>query len=159
NCAAFQAADEMRLIQRLAYRVTQLRQNHGGFADKDRGVWEESPVWQPLRVCLEELLVTWDWAEAFVALNLVLKPHLDVLYLSEFAELGAVNGDPRLGEVSYSFVQDAEWHRAWSASLVKCILNTNGENRTILKGWIEKWLPAVREAIEGFRPIFEEAAP
>ncbi len=159
NCAAFQAADEMRLVQRLAQRVAQLRRRHGGFGEGDRHSWEEQPIWQPLRSCLERMLVTWDWAEALVASNLVLKPHLDELYLYELVELAAANGDSRLGELFYSFGQDAEWHRAWSRALIACAVHADPGNRNVLNRWIEKWLAPVRHAIQGFAPVFEEMAP
>ena len=159
NCAAFQAADEMRLVQRLAYRVTQLRKKRGKFGEADRNTWEEHPVWQPLRSCLEKMLVTWDWAEALVALNLVLKPHLDHLYLHEFAELAAANGDPRLGELLYSFGQDAEWHRSWSRALIAAAFAENSQNRAVVGRWIDKWRPMAEDAVNGFAPVFESMAP
>src|SRR5690606_3877752 len=74
---AFQAADEMRRIQRLAYRACQLRARDPDFATRSRADWEGDAMWQPLRRAVEQLLVTYDWGEAFTALNLVLKPAFD----------------------------------------------------------------------------------
>jgi len=33
-----------------------------------KSLWENDPLWQPLRQFVERLLVTYDWGEAFVAL-------------------------------------------------------------------------------------------
>ena len=159
NCAAFQAADEMRLIQRLAYRVTQLNKTVGGFGAADRQVWENHEVWQPLRECLERMLVTWDWAEAFVALNVVLKPLLESLYVVEFAELAMANGDTRLSDFLYSFSQDATWHRDWTRNLIRTALEDNPGNRPVLQNWVDKWLPMAHAALEGFAPVFDTLAP
>jgi len=52
----FQAADEMRRIQRLAYRMRQLQGTHPGFGSESKSAWD--PHWQPLRAVIEKLLVT-----------------------------------------------------------------------------------------------------
>jgi hypothetical protein len=48
--AALQAADEMRRVQRIAYRVRQLQQLHHGFATDSRARWQNDTMWQPLRI-------------------------------------------------------------------------------------------------------------
>ena len=35
--------------------------------------WEEDGAWQPLREAVENMLIAYDWGEAFVALNLAVK--------------------------------------------------------------------------------------
>jgi toluene monooxygenase system protein E len=75
--AALQSADEMRRIQRIAYRIRQLQQTYPGFATDGRVLWQTDSMWQPLREVVENLLVAYDWAESFVGLNLVLKPLVD----------------------------------------------------------------------------------
>jgi toluene monooxygenase system protein E len=59
--AALQAADEMRRIQRIAIRMGQLRRVRPTFGDASKQTWEADPAWQPLRRCIERLLVTYDW--------------------------------------------------------------------------------------------------
>jgi hypothetical protein len=44
-------------------------------------------VWQPLREIVEKLLIVYDWSESFVALNLLLKPMFDELFLKHFSDL------------------------------------------------------------------------
>src|SRR5439155_20695750 len=77
--ALFQAADEMRRAERIAYRVRQLHLRSGlagelpersDSLDGVRSRWMTDPAWQPLRETVERLLVTYDWGEAFTALNL-----------------------------------------------------------------------------------------
>ena len=50
------------------------------------------PAWQPLRELIERLLVTYDWGEAFAALNLGAKPVLDAFFLGDVADPGARPG-------------------------------------------------------------------
>ena len=66
---AFQAADEMRRIQRLAYRTCQLQAREPDFASKSRPDWEGHEAWQPLRRAVEQLLVTYDWGESFCSVE------------------------------------------------------------------------------------------
>src|SRR5579863_1811445 len=62
--ALFQAADEIRRIQRLAYRQALLRSTRPGFGAEGKQAWEADPLWQPLRRLVEELLVAYDWGES-----------------------------------------------------------------------------------------------
>ena len=80
--ATFQAADEMRRVQRLAYRMRQLQVTHPDFGRTAQQTWQDDPIWQPLREVIETLLVTWDWGEALVALQFVLKPAFDELFMT-----------------------------------------------------------------------------
>ena len=78
--ATLQAGDEMRRVRRTAYRVRQLQQLYRGFAIDSKALWQTDTLWQPLRIAIEKLLITYDWGESFVALNLVLKPLMDEVF-------------------------------------------------------------------------------
>src|SRR5579884_1773558 len=103
---ALQAADELRRVERLAYRVRQLQIAFPGFAEDSQSRWEHDPVWQPLREVVEKLLVTFDWGECFVALNLTLKPMLDELFMHHLSDLALREGDHLLGQIFYSLNED-----------------------------------------------------
>jgi PAS domain-containing protein len=107
--AMFQAADEMRRIQRIAYRCAQLRAVRPDFGADGRQRWERDPMWQPLREAVERLLVTYDWGEAFTALCLVLKPAIDDVVLVQLAARARSQGDPMLGALLGSLDEDARW--------------------------------------------------
>lgn len=146
---ALQAADEVRRIQRIAYRTAQLRRVHPTFAENARDLWQSADAWQPTRRLVEQMLVTWDWAEAFTALNLCAKPVLDTLLLGELASIARGQGDPSFGDVAFSLNQDCEWHRAWSKALVDLVLSSNAENADVLSRWVEVWLPRAEQAAFG----------
>jgi toluene monooxygenase system protein E len=61
NCAAFQTADEMHRLQRIAYRTAQLHAHRGGRkSTEDVRTWEEADAFQPLHELVERALVTYD---------------------------------------------------------------------------------------------------
>ena len=143
--AAFQAADEVRRIQRIAYRMGQIRQVHPRFGEESRSQWQENPQWQPLRKAIERLLVTYDWGEAFVALNLVMKPIVDELVMVRMAHVADDAGDEVLGKMFFSLAEDCVWHRDWTGALVR-MLAEQPAVAAVMKGWIEHWYPLVRDA-------------
>lgn len=154
---AFQAADEMRRIQRLAYRTCQLQARDPEFAMNSRSDWESSEAWQPLRRAVEHLLVTYDWGESFTALNLVLKPAFDELFMRSFADLARATGDDLLSGLLFSLNEDCRWHREWAAALVRVLVEERPENRFALQGWMAKWDPVVASALAALAPLFESS--
>ncbi len=157
--ATFQAADEMRRVQRLAYRMRQLQVTHSQFGRTAQQTWQDDPIWQPLREVIETLLVTWDWGEALVALQFVLKPALDELFMTQFGRLARAGGDDVLDRMFFSLNEDCAWHRAWSGSLLLTAIRDTPASIPAVERWIETWVPRVSRAIAAFHPIFDEMLP
>jgi toluene monooxygenase system protein E len=159
NCAAFQAADELRRVQRIAYRTVQL----GGrpsdeMARRQQLAWEDAAALQPLRELLERALVAYDWGEAFTLTNLVIKPRIDRLVNQEIAgTLATANGDPILASIHFSLDEDARWHRAWTTALMRHLIDDTPANTEVVSGWIEKWTPLACRALDAFAGILAEA--
>jgi toluene monooxygenase system protein E len=153
--ATLQAGDEMRRVQRIAYRVRQLQLLYPGFASDSRARWQADILWQPLRIAIEKLLICFDWAEAFVGLNLVLKPLIDELFMNHLSDLALREGDYLLGQVFYSLNEDCRWHREWSQALTRMVIEDNSQNIGTIQGWIEKWHPVAARALQAFAPLFE----
>ena len=151
NCNAFQAADSMRWLSHSAYRTKELSLTHAGkgLGQDERRYWETDPAWQGWRELMEKLLVTWDWGEAFVALNLVAKPVIEEAVLRKLGEAGRHNGDTLLGMLTDAQLLDAQRHRRWAAALVKTALATPG-NADVIKAWIAKWEPLADRAIAAY---------
>jgi toluene monooxygenase system protein E len=153
--ATLQAGDEMRRVQRVAYRVRQLQNVDSGFASDSKALWQSNALWQPLRMAIEKLLICYDWAEAFVALNLVLKPLIDELFMNHLSDLALREGDYLLGRILYSLNEDCRWHREWSQALTRTVIDDNTHNIGTIHGWIEKWHPVAARAVQPFAPLFE----
>jgi hypothetical protein len=108
-----------------------------------------------LRIAIEKLLICYDWAESFVALNLVLKPLMDEIFMNHFSDLALREGNYLLGQIFYSLNEDCRWHWEWSQALTRMVIEDHPQNSGIIQGWIEKWHPLAARAVEAFAPLFE----
>jgi toluene monooxygenase system protein E len=157
-CATMQAADEVRRVQRLAYRMVALRRTRPGFGARARDTWEKDPRWQPLRELVERALVTWDANEALIALCLCIKPPFDELFGVFWPELASAAGDPLLAPLAASFHEDALWHRAWSSALVSSLVAEDAARRAAAQRWVDAWAPRTIDALAALDGIFAPAS-
>mgnify|MGYP005846414653 CR=1 FL=1 len=159
NAHTFEGMDNLRILQRIAYRTKMLDKSHPdiGFGREDQKRWEEDAIFQPLREAVEKMLVVYDFGESFSALNLVLKPLLDELFLIQFADLALAHGDHILAEMQGNFYLDTLRTQRWVKELARFSIERNGNNKPLLEGWVEKWFPLAWKGVEGFRPVFEKA--
>ncbi len=151
NCAAYQTGDSLRWLTHTAYRTKELslRFTDLGFGVNERSLWERHAAWQGWRKLVEQALVAWDWAEAFVAMNLVVRPAVEETVLRGLGQAARHNNDMLLGMLTDAQLQDAERHRRWAAALVKMALGT-ADNGKVIAGWIAKWEPLADQAIDSF---------
>jgi len=160
NAAYFQAADEQRRIQWLAYRAKSLSLEHDAelaSSAHTRRRWEEDAVWQPLREAVEKMLIAYDWAEAFAALNLVVKPVFDEIFNVQLAELARAHDDALLGLMLDDFALDMQRSRDWSVALVQYATTQHPENARLLKEWVDEWKPLAYRGMESVVELFVEA--
>jgi hypothetical protein len=141
NCAAFQTADHLRRIQRVAYRTKQLDLAYPAraFGKTERQTWEEHAQWQAMRRGIERLLVAFDWDDAFVGLNLVVKPLCDELTLRQFATVARELGASFDALLADNLFGDAQRSQRWSAALCRFIAAADGGNRAHLAALLGKW--------------------
>ena len=150
NCAAFQTGDQLRRVQRVAYRTKQLDRAYPErlFGKTERIAWEQLPEWQGLRKGIERLLVTFDWDDVFVGLNLVVKPLADELTLRQFAIVARhLNADLDALLAANLFL-DAERSHRWSAALTRFAIADDCANRKHLNALVAKWRPLADEIVE-----------
>jgi toluene monooxygenase system protein E len=158
NVAAFQAGDELRRVQRIAYQTRLLQiARHDDTIGDDRVKWEEAEQWQPLRRCLEQLLVVRDWGEAFTRLNFVVKPMVDAAFNLALAEAAERNGDLMTALMHRHLQSDSARSVAWSTALVKVATRDVPENSEVLARWIGQAAPSVFEAvIDAIAPLAKD---
>jgi toluene monooxygenase system protein E len=160
NCGAFQAADEMRRLQRITFRTVQLA---GGPPDSEavrrhRTGWEDAPAFQPLRELLERALTAYDWGEAFTVTNVVIKPCVDRLVNEEIAgALATANGDPLLASIHFSLDEDARWHCSWTSALLRQLIADTPENAAVISAWVERWSPLASRALQALADVLADA--
>jgi toluene monooxygenase system protein E len=160
NASNFQAADEMRRVQRLAYLTKWLANAHGesiASTDAARAAWEKGEAWQPMRKALEELLGVYDWGEAFAALDLVIKPAIDSLLGDSLAALAAENDDELLALLLAEFHRDAERSKDWTAELVRYAVANNPALAEVLSTWVAAWTPAADALVSSYATLLPGA--
>ncbi|GAB2994344.1 aromatic/alkene monooxygenase hydroxylase subunit beta [Mycobacterium bourgelatii] len=159
NAAFFQAADELRALQWVAYRAKSLSLSHGTHlanTEETRRIWENDELWQPARETLERLLLAYDWGEAFVALNLAVKPALDALLKEAFVDLASDRGDGLTAALLQESRVDTTRSQAWHIALARYALAANPANREVIDGWVEKWRPLADRAVTGLAGVFPD---
>jgi toluene monooxygenase system protein E len=156
NCAAFQTGDQLRRVQRVAYRTKQLDLVYPDrlFGKTERAAWEQLPAWQGLRKGIERLLVSFDWDDAFVGLNLVVKPLADEITLRQFAVVARRLGTDLDALIADNLFLDAERSRRWTAALSRFAIAGNHANRDHLLTLVAKWRPLADEIVETGSHLF-----
>jgi len=151
NAAVFQTADQLRRVQITAYRTRQLADTFPDrhFGQAERAVWEKAPHWQPLRELLEKLLVAYDWHEAFVGTQLVLKPIADHITLLQLARLARAQGDELDALIADNLFKDAERSRRWTAACARFLIAGGDGNRPALLEALARWRALGEAAIDG----------
>jgi hypothetical protein len=150
NCAAFQTGDQLRRVQRVAYRTRQLDRMYPErlFGKTERTAWEQLPEWQGLRKGIERLLVSFDWDDVFVGLNLVVKPLADELTLRQFAVVARQLNTELDALVADNLFLDAERSHRWTAALTRFAIADNRANREHLDTLVAKWRPLADDIVE-----------
>ncbi|HEX2879823.1 MAG TPA: hypothetical protein VHO25_09860 [Polyangiaceae bacterium] len=156
--AAFQAADEMRLLQRLAYRTRQLQYRAAAFGEHSVQTWQTAAAWQPLRRAVEQLLINYDWTNALLVSSLRIKPLLVELFLVQFGQLAETAGDELLKKILLHLAEDQRWHDAWAAAVLAPVLETP-ENRQKALEILASHEDSVASILEATLRLFTEQKP
>jgi toluene monooxygenase system protein E len=151
NCASYQTGDHFRWVTHTAYRTAELARTFPdlGFGRDERRHWETDPAWQGLRELAEKALATWDWAESWFVLNVVVKPCIEEGVMLALADAGRQNGDTVLPLLVDSQLNDARRHRRWSGALASMALEQPG-NREVTRRWLGQWMPLATSAVRAY---------
>jgi len=157
NAATFAAADLLRRVSLVAYRTRELSMSwpDEGFGTGERTVFESARAWQPARAAVETALVTYDWAEAFAAVDLVLLPTLDDFLLRQLGELARAHGDELTWLLLSFLAADSRRRDRWSAALAGYAIERRPENAEVLRGWLDAWSARADDAVAGLATMLE----
>jgi toluene monooxygenase system protein E len=155
SAASFGAADFLRRVTTIAYRTRELQiaWPDSGIGSAERSVWEDHDGWQPARKAVEYALVTYDWAEAFTALNLVLAPTLDDVLLTQLGQVARDHGDDLTWLLTSYLAEDATRRSRWSRALADVAVAQRPDNRAVLAKWIGRWSGLADDAAQGLGTI------
>lgn len=156
--AAFQAADEMRRIQRLCQWLSRSAAPISELDALGRELWQRDAAFQPLRRLSEELLVTFDWGEALVGMNGVIKPVFDRLIFENVAAAAKRHDDEVLEQTARSLGEDSRWHEAWFGALARLLTSAQPDNATAVARIVTGFRPRALSAAAALSPIFERLA-
>jgi toluene monooxygenase system protein E len=151
NAASFSAADFLRRVTTVAYRTRELQiaRPDSGIGAAERSLWEGHAGWQGARKAVEYALVSYDWAEAFTALNLVLGPTLDDVLLTQLGQVAKSNGDDLTWLLTSFLAADSQRRARWSRHLAEVAVGQRPGNRDVLSKWIQRWSPLADDAAHG----------
>ena len=159
NAAGFSTADFLRRVTTIAYRTRELQtaSPDSGIGSAERSLWEEHDGWQPARKAIEYALVSYDWGEAFTALNLVLAPTLDDVLLTQLGRVAKSNGDDLTWLLTSFLAEDSRRRSRWSRALADLAIAQRPENRAVLGKWVGRWSALADDAALGLGKILEAA--
>jgi toluene monooxygenase system protein E len=157
NAAGFSTADLLRRLTTVAYRTRelQLNQPESGIGTAERSIWEDDEAWQPVRKAIEYALVSYDWGEAFTALNLVLGPTLDDVLLTQLGEAARANGDDLTWLLSSYLAADSRRRGKWSRAAADLAVAQRSANRGVLAKWIGRWSALADDAAHGLGQLLQ----
>ncbi len=157
NAAGFSTADFLRRVTTIAYRTRELQIAYpdSGIGSAERSLWEERDEWQPARKAIEYALVSYDWAEAFTAVNLVLAPTLDDVLLTQLGQVAKSNEDDLTWLLTSFLAEDARRRGRWSRALADLAIAQRPENRAVLGKWVSRWSALADDAALGLGKILE----
>lgn len=157
----FNSGDKLRHAHDIALYDIELEQARTDFSGSHgQQMWIESPIFQPMRKMVEEMMYVPDWMEAIVAVNCVFEPRVGDLVRREILMKNAVlNGDSVTPILIGATERDWQRNRRWTDELVKLLLADavhGEENRKTFRGWLEKWTPSAGAACEALRPLWDD---
>ena len=140
------------------YRTRELQLAHpesGIGTEREREHWQEHPAWQGTRKAVESALATYDWGEAFTALNLVLLPTIDDVLTRQFGEVALANGD-NLSWLLQSFLDaDNQRRNRWSQALAAFAIQQKPKSGKAIEKWVTKWSSLADDAAAGLGSLLE----
>ncbi|WP_373806856.1 aromatic/alkene monooxygenase hydroxylase subunit beta [Delftia acidovorans] len=144
----FAAMDRLGIAQYLSRIGLLLDGNQGVVLDAGKQAWMEAPAWQGVRRVMENLFVTHDWFELFVAQNLVFDGLLYPLIYRHYVDALS----PRTGN---ALAMVTEFMSDWHAETARCVDATvktaadeSPGNRDRLTSWVAGWRDEMQRALE-----------
>lgn len=141
----YQSMDQLGIAQYLT-RIGLLLDEPSAL-DAAKKSWIEAAPWQPMRHAVEDMLVTQDWFELFVAQNFVLDGLLfPLVYQRIDAALAAEAGLTLSMLTRFQVGWFAETSK-WVDATVKTAAAESAENKTLMVQWTRTWLDRACEAV------------
>ena len=113
-----------------------------------KAAWQNDPAWQGMRALAENMLVTEDWFELFVAQNVVLDGLLYPLVYQSFGNLASASGQTSFAMLTEFMSEWFDEHARWTGAVLKIAAAESPANQEQLAQWVGKWQPQVLQALQ-----------
>lgn len=143
----FAAMDRLGIAQYLSRIGLLLDGNQGTALESGKQAWLHAAPWQGVRRVLENLFVTKDWFELFVAQNLVFDGLLYPLIYRHYVDATSPGTGNALAMLT-EFMSD--WHAEtarWVDATVKTAADESPANAERLAAWVSTWREEVQRAL------------
>lgn len=138
NAAAmFHAMDRLAIAQSISRSGLALAGEE--MLDKAKALWLDAAEWQPLRRYVEDMLVTRDWFELFIAQNLALDGLLHPLLYGHVNKAASRSGNTFFS-LATSFMR--EWStetKRWVDAVTKAAVADSAANATLVRNWVRTY--------------------
>lgn len=144
----YAAMDRLGMAQHLSRIGLLLDGNEGTALAAAKEDWLHHPAWQGVRRVMENLFVTRDWFELFVAQNLVFDGLLLPLVLRRYEHALAARTGPALGMLTEFMNEWSDETARWVDATVKTAADESPANAARLGEWYRSWRDEVMQALE-----------
>ena len=149
----FYAMDRLGIAQYLSRIGLILDGNQGDSLLRAKETWLTHPAWQGVRRVTENLMVTADWFELFVAQNLVFDSLLYPLIYQQFDASIAKRHGSGLAMINEFMKTWYDETGRWVDATLKTAAAESPANAALLSGWAKSWRDTIAE---GLRPLIRE---
>jgi len=147
QAASFYAIDRLGVAQYLSRIGLMLDGNTSESLDNGKQAWLENDAWQPLRQLTEDLLVTKDWFELYVAQNFALDGLAHPLLYERIDGALQKSAGSTISMLT-EFMN--EWYgesSRWVDSTLKTAAGESDANKAQLEQWARHWIDRAAKAL------------
>lgn len=139
--------DRLGLAQHLSRIGLLIDGNSGDTLRQGKQAWMEDAAWQGLRRQIENMMVTADWFELFVAQNLVADGLVYPLFFEKFDAAIANAHGPSLAMLTEFNARWFDESSRWVDFVIKTAAAESEANKALILGWIRDWQAALSAAL------------
>ena len=142
--------DHLGIAQYLTRIALAVSDGDTAVLDAAKTAWTDDEMWQPLRKLCEDLLVTKDWFELFVAQNLVIDGLLYPLAYDRFDTAISRHGGSALAMLTDFALEWFGESSRWVDATLKTAAAESDQNKAQIEQWADAWST---RAVEALTPI------
>lgn len=146
----YAAMDRLGIAQYLSRVGLQIDANSGRALDAGKQAWLAHPAWQGVRRLMENLFVTKDWFEVFVAQNLVLDGLLYPLVYRHYVNAHSAATGNALAMLTEFMNEWFDENVRWVDATLKTAADESPANAELLAQWYASWRD---QAVQALAPL------